>query len=328
MLRLFSLLLMICLHANAQAQPDTSGVDAGQLEHALEVLASDSLKGRGNYTAELKKAATFIVNSFKAAGLLSYFDDSDMLQFFKDGAFSGGQVQALNLENYDPERWLANVVAMLPGTDKPDEFIIFSAHYDHLVAERRGRDPIYNGANDNASGTAAMLALVHYFAQKNSNSRTIIFCAFAGEELGLLGSKYFVQTIDAKKVVAVINLEMLGRTAAAGKNSFFITGSNYSSLEEIVRANLNGSSVKLAREQYSANGDLFLRSDNYPFAQLGIPAHTFMSSDDTEGCYHRPCDEVRTINKQHLLNLTNGIIQATRTLVDGTERPKMYSVPQ
>lgn len=328
MLRLFIFLLFISLQGRLFAQPDTSGVDAARLEYMLEVLASDSLKGRGNYSAELKKAATFIVGQFKAAGLQSYFDDSDMLQLFKEGRFSKNDVQSLDIENYDPEKWLVNVMGLLPGRDKPEEIVIFSAHYDHIGSRNSGRDRIFNGANDNASGTAAMLALAHYFGQQKNNSRTLLFCAFSGEELGLLGSTYFAPTVDPKKVVAVINLEMLGRTGAAGVNGFFLTGTQYSDLEDIFKRNLQGASVKLKPEQFSSEGDLFLRSDNYPFAQRGIPAHTVMSSDDREPCYHRPCDDVRSINKAHLLQVTNGVIQATKTLVDGTERPQMKITPR
>ena len=91
-----------------------------------------------------------------------------------------------------------NIVGMLPGKSKPGELILFSAHYDHEGVFDRGKkkDSILNGANDNASGTTALLMLAKYFAQKNDNERTILFCAFAGEELGLLGSKDFVNHVD------------------------------------------------------------------------------------------------------------------------------------
>src|SRR5688572_15338076 len=100
---------------------------------------------------------------------------------------------------------------MLPGRSKPEEFIIYSAHYDHegMVAGKK-KDKIMNGANDNASGTAALLMLAQYFAQRKDNERTLVFCAFAGEEIGLKGSRELAQILDPQKVKAGINLEMLG----------------------------------------------------------------------------------------------------------------------
>lgn len=312
----------------AFCQTGSNGVNEAKLQHFLQVLSADSLKGRGNYTQELKNAAAFIQNSFRAAGLLPYFSGGSYLQFFSDRNFSLGDLAASDSGNYDPLQVLANVVGVLPGSERNGEVIIFSAHYDHMGTEAGGGDGIFNGANDNASGTAAMLALGQYFAAQGRNRRTLVFCAFAGEELGLLGSQQFAKLVDPKKVIAVINLEMLGRTGAAGANAFFMTGTRYSSLPDIFKKALDGHKVRLRKERYSQQGDLFMRSDNYPFAQLGIAAHTVMSSDDNDPCYHRPCDEWQSINGQHLLQVTNALIQATRTLVDGTERPVVYSIPR
>src|SRR5690606_6413260 len=117
-----------------------------------------------------------------------------------------------------------NVVAILPGKDKAGELVIFSAHYDHVgtrstnfalpYTPERGKpekgDTIYNGANDNASGISAMIMLARYFAATGSNSRTIVFIAFAGEEEGLYGSSKLALRVDHPTVAAMINLEMLG----------------------------------------------------------------------------------------------------------------------
>lgn len=330
MLRLFALWTGILMFVAAQSQADSSGVNRLLLEHSLRVLAADSMKGRGNYTPELKKAAAFIQNEFRAAGLLPYFSGGSYLQFFNEGPIVPSLLARMDSANYESDKVLANVVAVLPGTTHAGDTLIFSAHYDHVGTEPGSSryDGIYNGANDNASGTAALLALAHYFAERKNNARTLVFCAFAGEELGLVGSRHFAPMVDAKKVLAVVNLEMLGRHGAAGINSFFITGTRYSTLPDIFKKALAGAQVKLKREVYSEYGDLFLRSDNYPFARRGIPAHTVMSSDDSERCYHRPCDDWKSINEKHLLNVTNGIITATRTLVSGADQPVMKVVPK
>ena len=126
-----------------------------------------------------------------------------------------------------------------------------------------------NGANDNASGTAALLLLANYFAQRNDNERTIMFCAFSGEELGLLGSKYFVDHIDTKKIIAGINIEMIG-IPQYGNNNIFITGYNQSSLSAILEKQLSFTPVKV-KAGPSEEKELYKRSDNFPFVEKGVP---------------------------------------------------------
>jgi hypothetical protein len=119
------------------------------------------------------------------------------------------------------------------------------------INEPEDADRIYNGANDNASGTAAVLALAHYFSKKGDNARTLIFCAFSGEELGLLGSQAFVKAINPGMIKAVINIEMIGQTDAVGKNSFFVTGAPLSDMASILRKNLAGTGVTIKQEPRS-----------------------------------------------------------------------------
>ncbi|HEY6063179.1 MAG TPA: M28 family peptidase, partial [Chitinophagaceae bacterium] len=188
---------------------------------------------------------------------------------------------------------LYNIVGMIPGHSLSQETIIFSAHYDHVDRGISGEaEGIYNGANDDASGTTAVLALAKYFAMRNDNERTLLFCLFAGEELGEYGSKAFINMVKPSAIKAVINIEMIGMTNAAGKNAFFVTGSYLSNLTGILRKNLQGEKIKVL-DQSSDPKLLFQRSDNYPFAAEGIPAHSIMCSDDNEPCYHRTCDDVK-----------------------------------
>lgn len=214
-----------------------------------------------------------------------------------------------------------NIVGMLPGKSKSKEVILFSAHYDHEGVFNRGRkkDSILNGANDNASGVTALLMLAKYFAQKNDNKRTILFCAFAGEELGLLGSKAFVNEVDPSAIIAGINIEMIG-IPQYGTNNIFITGYDRSSLPKILEKQLRSTAVKV-RTGPSEEKELFKRSDNFPFVEKGVPAHSIMSSDDDEKCYHQPCDEIKRINIPHLTMIINAIAIATRTLISGEDTP-------
>src|SRR5687767_12590384 len=157
-----------------------------------------------------------------------------------------------------------NIVGMLRGKSRPQEIILFSAHYDHEGVFKRGRkkDSILNGANDNASGTTALLMLAKYFSQRNDNERTLLFCAFAGEELGLLGSKDFANYIPPSSIIAGINVEMIG-VPQYGKNNIFITGYDHSSLPSILEKQLSATPVKIISGP-SEEKELFKRSDNFP----------------------------------------------------------------
>ncbi|HWR32697.1 MAG TPA: M28 family peptidase [Chitinophagaceae bacterium] len=216
---------------------------------------------------------------------------------------------------------LYNVVGMIPGRSLPQEAIIFSAHYDHvdqgIFGEKEG---IYNGANDNASGTTAVLALAKYFSLRNDNERTLLFCLFAGEELGLYGSRSFINMVKPDNIKAVINIEMIGMTNATGKNAFMVTGSYLSDLSRIFRKNLKGEKIKV-KEQGNDPKLLFQRSDNYPFAEEGIPAHTIMCSDDNEPCYHKPCDDVSRIDIDNMTSIIMAIAKASYTLINGQDTP-------
>jgi hypothetical protein len=216
---------------------------------------------------------------------------------------------------------LYNVIGMIPGRSLPDEAIIFSAHYDHvnmgLYGEAVG---IFNGANDDASGTTAVIELAKYFSMRRDNERSIVFCLFAGEELGLLGSQAFINYIKPETVKAVINIEMIGMHNATGKNAFMLTGSDYSDLYKILNKNLEGGQVE-ALEQRSDPANMFGRSDNYTFALEGIPAHTVMCSDDKEPCYHKPCDDVRRIDMENMTRIIQAIAKASYTLISGKDTP-------
>jgi Zn-dependent M28 family amino/carboxypeptidase len=172
-----------------------------------------------------------------------------------------------------------------------------------------------NGANDNASGTTAVLALAEYFAMRGDNERTLLFCAFAGEEFGLVGSKDFVRQINPEKIVANINIEMIG-IPQYGKNSIFITGVNESYLPKLLSNGFKKAGIKVKAEP-AADKMLYMRSDNYAFAQTGIPAHTIMSSDDDDKCYHRHCDEYERIDIAHLTKVIRGIAVAVEEIVSG-----------
>ena len=219
------------------------------------------------------------------------------------------------------EHILYNIVGILPGKTIPEEAILFSAHYDHVDKDIFGqRKGIFNGANDDASGTTAVMMLAKYFAMKKDNERTLIFCLFAGEELGLLGSKAFVNDINLAAVKAVINIEMIGSHSAAGKNGFFLTGSSYSDLISILKKNTVQPGFNI-QENNDDKRQLFRRSDNYSFAERGVIAHTIMCSDDRDPCYHKPCDEVKWVDIDNMTKVIRVIAKSCATLISGTDTP-------
>lgn len=220
-----------------------------------------------------------------------------------------------------------NVVGMLKGSTKPDEIIILSAHYDHegVYKTKRNKDSIMNGANDNASGTTALLQLAKHFAQQQNNERTILFCAFSGEELGLLGSEDFSRQVNAEKVIALFNLEMLG-FPQFGKQKVFITGHEYSSLPAILSSALQENGLTVISEP-DVEKRLFQRSDNFPFAQKGVPAHTIMASDDDEKCYHEPCDDIKRIDFDNLNHIIKALSKAIQPFTTANADPGRITRP-
>ena len=295
----------------AQASID-SIVEVKQAKELLERLAGKDMQGRGNYSIHLHNAAGFIESQFKESGLQYFPGFESYKQYFTTKELTWSKVED-TISNL-----LVNVIGLIEGKSRPGEVVIFSAHYDHLGQEG---NQLFYGANDNASGTTAMLMLMRYYAARKDNERTLVFCAFSGEELGLHGSEYFSHLIAVDSVVAMINLEMMGRTNISGNNSFMVTGDNYSDLYNILRKNLEGRKIKLRRDIRSSK-ELFSRSDNYPFAKKGVPAHTIMCSDDDDPCYHRPCDNVSSLNIPNMVNIIKAIAQGCSTLVSGEDTPK------
>ena len=227
----------------------------------------------------------------------------------------------LSIDQDNNHSLLYNVVGVLVGDSLPEEAIIFSAHYDHINVGTMGqKGEIFNGANDDASGTTAVLALAQYFSQQRANRRTLIFCLFAGEELGLFGSTAFVNWIVPENIKAVLNIEMIGHTNASGDNSALFTGADLSNLFQILNKNLKAEKFRLRK----LNADpmmLFQRSDNYPFALQGIPAHTFFCSDDKDPCYHQPCDDANRIDFNNMTDVIRAIAKSARSLINGTDTP-------
>jgi Zn-dependent M28 family amino/carboxypeptidase len=221
------------------------------------------------------------------------------------------------------EQKLANVVGILPGTSKKDEIVIFSGHYDHLGVgkpDAKG-DSIYNGANDDASGTTAVLMLADYFSKRKDNARTIVFAAFTAEEIGEFGSQYFSQQFDPATVVAMFNIEMIGTESKWGTNSAYITGYERSDMGKMLQSNLVGSGFSFYPDPYP-DQNLFYRSDNASLARQGVPAHTISTSKmDSEKYYHTQGDEISTLDMNNMARIIKSIAVSSTSIVAGKDTP-------
>ncbi len=222
-----------------------------------------------------------------------------------------------------PSVALKNVAAIIPGKTKPDEYVIFSAHYDHLGTGKPNAagDSIYNGANDDAAGTTAVIALANYFNKLKTNDRTLVFVAFTAEESGGFGSRYFSTQINPDKIVAMFNLEMIGTESKWGKNSAYITGFEKSDLGAILQKNLVGSVFKFEPDPYKKE-NLFYRSDNATLAALGVPAHTISTSKmDSEKFYHTQDDEIETLDFANMTEIIKAIALSSKSIISGKDTP-------
>jgi len=225
---------------------------------------------------------------------------------------------------------IKNVVGILPGKSKKEEYVIFSAHYDHLGIGKpnANQDSIYNGANDDASGTSAVILLARYFAKKADNQRTIVFTAFTAEESGGFGSQYFSRQFDPAKVMAMFNIEMIGTDSKWGSKSAYITGYEKTDMGKILENNLAGSPFKFYPDPYPQQ-QLFYRSDNATLARQGVPAHTISTSKmDAEKYYHTQEDEIETLDLNNMAEIIKAIAISSKSIVAGQDSPSRVDASQ
>ena len=234
------------------------------------------------------------------------------------------QQYQIRVKQHLTRKSLTNLIGVIPGKSRPDEYVIFSAHYDHLgvgTPDAMG-DSIYNGANDDASGTTAVITLAKYFSNIHNNQRTLLFVAFTAEEIGEFGSAYFSQKLDPDKVVAMLNIEMIGTESKWGRNSAYLTGFDKSDLGNILQKNLKNSPFRFYPDPYPQQM-LFLRSDNAQLAKKGVPAHTISTSKmDSEKYYHTRGDAVETLDLKNMTEIIRAIGLSSASIIAGEDTPQ------
>jgi Zn-dependent M28 family amino/carboxypeptidase len=319
MKKIFTLLVVFVLmyscktdKENDNKEVTVDSIDTTTVRKHLYTLASDEMEGRRTGTPGIEKAAQYIEGEFKRIGLQTYEGLTDFRQTF---TFEDRRTKK--------EVTAFNVIGILEGKSRKDEYVVVSGHYDHLgIRKREGQlDSIYNGADDDASVTTAVLALAEYFKKKGNNERTIIFVAFTGEEMGLLGSRHFGKDVDASKFVAGINIEMIGKDSEFGSKTAWLTGFDRSDFGKIIQKNLEGTGYVLHPDPYDKQ-NLFFRSDNASLARLGIPSHTFSTVPlPTDKHYHKASDEATTLKVEVVTETIRAIALGTESIINGKDTP-------
>tara|TARA_B100000965_G_scaffold387505_1_gene390898 strand:+ start:1645 stop:2868 length:1224 start_codon:yes stop_codon:yes gene_type:complete len=297
------LLLAFCLNANAQKQ------DIKAIKEAVEFLAADELKGRETGTEGEDKAAKYIAKKFKEMGLKPMGTEG----YFQD--FSVTPKANPHSENPDTTQEPINGKNVVAFLDHGAELtVVLGAHYDHLGMGAEGslyagkEQQIHNGADDNASGVALVLALADELSDKKYKQFNYLFIAFSGEEKGLWGSNYYSKnpTIDLEKVNYMINFDMVGRLDKDKGLAINGVGTASNWMENIEEANTE--KLKLITSESGVGP-----SDHTSFYLVNIPVLHFFTGQHSD--YHKPSDDADKVNFEGIAILENMVL----ALIEATE---------
>ncbi len=287
-----------------------------------DFLASDALHGRGSATRDEHIAATWAASQFESFGLEPGGDDGTFLQkALLPNPLPDRLKQHLAKYEDTPRTETWNAVAVLRGSDikTQQDAILLTAHLDHLgIGPAVNGDTIYNGADDDASGTTAVIELARTLSQGKRPKRTIIFALFGSEEIGGFGNRYFIEhpPVPLDHIVANLEFEMIGRPdPAVPAGNFWLTGYE--------RSNLGPT---LAKHGAHLVGDphpdqkFFQRSDNYALAKRGIIAQT-VSSFNLHKDYHQPSDEISKLDIPYMTTVISSMVKPIQWLADTDWKP-------
>ena len=300
-------------------------ISAQSLRGRLSFLASDALEGRGTPSRGLMIASEYIASEFRRAGLEPGGDTPG--SYFQEAVV---EVKAAGRKRVR----VRNVIGILRGSDPVlrDECAILSAHYDHLGRKAPGPgDRIYNGANDDGSGTVSVIEIADALSKLDPHPRrSILFIAFAAEEVGLLGSRYYAKhpAWPLSKTIADVNLEQLGRTDASGgeqKGTATLTGFGFSTIADMLRKAGEETGIRVYESEPNS-ARFFVRSDNLPLAEVGVPANTVAVAYAFPD-YHNVGDEWRKIDYGNLARVDRMLALAMVMLAGNPGTPQWTNEP-
>ena len=272
---------------------DLPRVDRSRLIQDLSILAHDSMEGRRTGAPGAERARRFLLTEFEDRGFSRV--SGERTQEFRIGRLAGGEARGIN------------VIGMVEGREFPDQYLVISAHYDHLGV--RSGD-IYNGADDNASGTAALLAIGGFFVEHRPR-HSLLFVAFDAEEQGLLGAQSFVSDppVPIGSFLLNVNLDMVSRSESG---ELYAAGTyHYPALTPLVEEVAARAEVSLLRGHDSpglpSGDDWTTASDHGPFHEARIP-FVYFGVEDHAG-YHRPSDTFENVTLDFY-------VKAVQTILD------------
>ncbi|MDM1065525.1 M28 family peptidase [Myroides odoratimimus] len=298
-------------------------ISADSMAVNLKVLASEEFEGRRTGEPGQKKATEYITNFYKKRNI-TYPKQADGYLQPVPSAFMRNSMMRLK----DSE----NIMAFIEGSEKPEEVLVISAHFDHMGILL---DKIYYGADDNGSGTVAVMELARVFKDLESKGikpkRSILFLHVTGEEFGLFGSEYYVQNpiIPLENIVANINIDMIGRTSDKYKKDgdyIYVVGADRLSKElhqMSEQSNANSVNIDLDYTYNDVNHpeQIYYRSDHYSFAKHNIPAMFYFNG--THADYHQPTDTYDKIEFELMKKRTQLAFATAWTILNTEHKPRL-----
>ena len=275
------LLLVFCGSTFAQTQQE-------RLTRHVYTLAGDSLRGRKAGSEDAAKAAAYIVGQFEGIGLQPYFEEGWYQPFERNG------------------NTYKNVIGLIPGNDPvlKDEYIIIGAHYDHLGVMD---DQIYNGADDNASGTATIIEMARILkSQQNNLKRSIIVAAFDAEEIGLWGSNYLSKKLDLSKVKLMMSVDMVG-WLEKGKTLQIQGTATIKDGKRLVCEEADKMHIDIKPKNFETS--IFGATDTQGFAKKGVA--TLYVTTGLKSPYHKPEDDPELIDYEGMDKVTDYMADVT-----------------
>jgi Zn-dependent M28 family amino/carboxypeptidase len=290
--------LSVGKRVDSKSKPKSKYFDAGQLLRDVEYLSSDELEGRSADLPSMQKARNYVEKRFKESGIkplgTSYKQEFQITERGSDKKIPG-----------------VNFVGEIKGKKHPDKYIVITAHYDHVGLSK---GEIYNGADDNASGTAALFAIAKYFRKKKPD-HSLIFVAFDAEEKGLQGARHFVGNLPVAKesIVLNVNMDMLSRN---DKGELYAAGAfHYPQFKPMLEAAQKKAKVKLllGHDDPKLGKDNWTnQSDHAAFHAAKIPFVYFGVEDHKD--YHRPTDDFANIQPEFYVKAVETVIHTVRIL--------------
>ncbi|MBL0940331.1 MAG: M20/M25/M40 family metallo-hydrolase [Gemmatimonadaceae bacterium] len=305
-------------------------IDTTRVRRAISILAADSMEGRLTGSPGMERAAKWIEQQYKAVGLAPAGDSGTYRQHIPlrtaQGPNSTGRARPAPVESWaawnalpaDQRLRTQNIAGVLRGSDPSlrDEVVLVTAHYDHIgIGRAVDGDSINNGADDDASGNVALIEIARALQNGPRPKRTILFMAITGEEVGGIGTRWYLQhpLLPLEKTVVDLNVEMIAHadSIAGGFGRAWLTGYERSTLGDLLADN----GIPLMPDPRPGQS-FFTRSDNAAFARIGIPAHS-LSSFNLATPYHHPKDEAGIVNVAHMSQVISATAKAVRLLADG-----------